>query len=331
MVTTASAQEAAIEPTLDIGGEIFAHYGVDLTEGADLANEFDVARVYFNAKAKLSDTIDARITTDIGRPKEQSIEVDDGAGGLVEVDVPEDSKIRVFLKYAYMGWQTPIDGVKLRFGAAGTPWPGFYDKFWGYRYVSKSFADQFKIQPTSDIGVHALGKHADGLASWQLSLVNGEGYSSPEVDAGKTASFRLSVDPLSSNEGVALPISGFISYDVPIAEAPSGLVWGAATGLKHDNLVLWGETMGTSAEDINGFGWSATVMPRVPDVLDVFGRADSWDPSTDTDGDATLRILGGVGRGFNDYLRAALHVETVSFESSDVSELAAFLRMHGKY
>ena len=318
-------------PKVEVKGKIFAAYGLDLTDGADMYNEFTIDRVYMTLKGNLSDQLSTRITLDAGYEKEQSIELFDAAGTAYEVDVPEDTKIRIFLKYAYLEWKPENSDIKMRFGAAGTPMPGYYDKFWGYRFVSKSFTDQVKLLPTSDLGVHFLGKHNDGLVNWQAALVNGEGYGKPEASAGKTVLARVSIDPVASNEDFGLPITGSVAYGIPGKDEDSEIIYVGAIGADHANIKVWGEFVGQSEGDVSGMGFSGTVMPRIPDVIDIFARVDQWDPNTETDGDSELRIIGGLGHQFHKKVMGAVQVEHVTPEGSDTSELGAYLRMEAKY
>jgi len=290
-----------------VGGLIFSHVGADLSEEAEGASEFDIDRVYLNFKARVSDSFSTRVTTDVGRENTQSIETTDATGAAVETEVPEDTKIRVYLKYAYLEWKTPLDGVKTRFGAAGTPLVGYADNFWGHRYVSRAFTDANRIFDSSDIGVHVLGKHSDGLWNWQASLMNGEGYGSPEENPGKTAQGRVSLDPLSGNDGGSLPISGIASTEVlNLEDVESTTILGGALGYKMDNLVVWGEYITQSQGERSGAGYSAVVMPRVPDVANLVLRYDHWDPDTASELDSSNKLIAGLSKDFEKKISAAL-------------------------
>ena len=168
---------------------------MSLDDDADSYNAFNVTRAYVTVKSDINESFATRVTTDIGLVKGS-----------------DDTKLRSFLKYAYLEWKDPLDGLKIRFGAAGTGLIGLHDKFVGRRWVEKSFTDRTKkILSSSDFGIHAMGKHADGMFTYQASIINGEGYGKVEDGKDKTAQLRLTVDPLSSGD-VSLPISAFVSY-----------------------------------------------------------------------------------------------------------------------
>ena len=305
---------ASDKPEIKWGGKIYAHYGYILSEEAEKYNEFDIDRVYLTAKAKLDSSLSVRVTTDVGR-----------------VEDSEDEKLRLFLKYAYLEWAAS-DAFKLRLGSAGTGFVGFYDKFWGQRYLAKSFTDDNKILDSADIGVHALGEMADGLVTWQASIVNGEGYGSAETSATKAAQARLTVDPMASSDN-SLPITVFASQDVmaPDSETPVRVLAGAA-GYKMDHLTFWGEYVLQSAGETSGSGYSVTLVPKIPEVLNVIARYDHWDPNADADGDSETTIRAGVSRDFLKKVSGALTYERTTVESDkDTPEHGVFLRMQAGF
>ncbi|RME27125.1 MAG: hypothetical protein D6798_05275 [Deltaproteobacteria bacterium] len=319
-------------PDIKFSGKTYFHYGYDLTDGADGANAFDFDRFYFTTKARLNDDLLVRLTTDIGREKSYSVDVvDPTTGATSSVAVPEDTKLKVFVKYAYLQWKTPVDGVKLRIGSAGTPWIGYYDDFTGHRFVAKAMTDHFKRLHSADLGLHVLGKHADGLVDWQLSAVNGEGYGGPEVDAGKTVQARVSVDPLASNEDLTLPISGFISYS-GVPDGDPRIQYAGSVGFKMEWARAWGEYYGESQGDLSGSGIAATLMVGKLDLVNVIGRMDRYDPDTSVDNDAQMRIIGGVSHKFYKKVLAAATYERSTVESApDTPVHGVFLRMQAGF
>lgn len=326
---TATPALADDAPATTLGGKLYGHWGLDLDPDAEQANEFDIDRVYLTAKRKLGDHLAVRVTTDVGREKAQDIAVSDGAGGATEIEVPEDTKIRLYLKYAYLEYKGALPGVKLRLGAAGTPWIGHYDGFWGHRWVKKSFADSEKVLDSSDIGVHALGSHADGLFSWQAGVINGEGYGSPEVDASKTGQLRLGMDPLAPGDrGISLPVAGFVSYDV-LTDDPA-LVYAAGAGFSHDNVLLWAELLGRQQGDVASRGFSVTAMPRHPELGSVLLRYDSW--ASDVDGEADNTVIAGLTHDFTEKVSAgALYERDWTAEAADDAGHGVYLRMQAGF
>ena len=306
---------AAGDSSVDLSGLIYAHYGYGLDEAADGYNEFDIDRVYLTAKSRLGKGFSARVTTDVGRTGSE-----------------DDTKIRAFLKYAYLESKLN-DEFKLRFGASGTAWTSQYDKFVGYRWVSKSLADKNKVLSTSDIGVQALGKHMDGMVSWQAGVINGDGYGSPETSSTKALQGRLTVDPLSGNEDIKLPIGAFISQDVLVAEDEEGAqVVAGGVGVDTQFAMLWGEYLMRNEGDASGAGYNATVVGKIDKVANVLVRYDNFDPSTDVDDDATATIIVGVTKDIHGDFSAGLTYEQATPEADDAEASSGiFVRMQAGF
>jgi hypothetical protein len=301
----------ADEPELDMSALMYAHYGISLDEDADGYSAADIDRVYLTAKSRLGKGFSARITTDMGR-----------------TGSADDTKIRTFLKYAYLESKLN-DSIKLRFGASGTAWCGQYDKLWGHRYVAKSLADANKVLSTSDFGVQVHGKHSDGLVRWQAGVVNGDGYSSPEVSSTKSAQARVTVDPLASSDDIKLPIGAFVAQDIMVAEDEEGVqVIAAGLGIDTSMALVWGEILMESEGDASASGYSATLVGKVPSVGNLLARYDSFDPSADVEDDATQTIIGGFTRTIHGDINAGLTYERETLEADpETPSHGVFARM----
>lgn len=313
LLATPSAAAGDEKPSLKLGGVILAHYGFHLADGSP--NDFDLDRVYVVANATLTERLATKVTLDADRIKEQE----------------DDLKTRVYVKHAYLEAKAQEAGMKFRFGMIDTPWAGYYDNFWEHRYLGESFARQFKVVDTADLGVGAMGEHAKGRVSWHAVVVNGEGYSKMEVDAGKTVQARATLDPIAGAEKGSLPISGFVSYALPGAEgADAAIVYAGAVGLRKKPIIAWVEYLGSKAGDVSGSGFSVTAIPRVPRVIDVIARVDRWDPDTETADDETLRIVGGVAHDFYEKVSLAATFEQETAGTAE-PEQAVFLRMQAGF
>ncbi|MFZ5479335.1 MAG: hypothetical protein ACOZNI_21395 [Myxococcota bacterium] len=290
----AQAADPAFTPSVKPSATVFFHYGYDLSDAAGF-NEFAFDRGYFRIDAEGSERFGGRLTLDADRMK-----ATDATGE------PLDTKYRVFVKHAYVeARELPLD-VKLRAGVVDTPYAPFYDSFWGNRYIAKSMVDENKVLDTADLGVGLWGKHAGGVVDWNLSLLNGEGYAKLEADAGKAVQARVTVDPLAAGEVASLPITGFASYSG--GESPVVTYVGAA-GFQMPYVAAWGEYVGREEGGATGAGWSATLNPRLPDVLGLVARYDRWDPDADAKGDDVTKLIGGVEKDFSDKIALALTYE----------------------
>jgi hypothetical protein len=319
----APAEEKKKEPIpVKVAGIVFAHYEYRLTEGADGYNEFALDRAYVQAIGTFSPHWGTKVTLDAGRLS--PVTLPDGSSVTV------DTRYRVFVKHAYLEWKDDEVGLKVRGGIIDTPYTQVYDGFAGIRYISESFAKQFGLAETADIGVSLGGNHADGLVDWQATVLNGEGYSKLEVDAGKTAQARVTVDPLAGGD-LKLPITGFFSYAGDATDQTPLITFAGAAGFSQEYLRAWAEVDGTSTDGASGFGYSATLIPQIPDVLNVIARYDAWDPDTDGDNDATTRIIGGISHDFLPKVSLAATYERTEAQDTPDPSHGVFVHMQAGY
>ena len=240
---------------VSVGGVVFTSFTRDL-DAVTHANAFAIERAYVDTKAKIDERFSARVTTDVGYLKNS-----------------DDTKVRPFLKYAYFQWKKS-DAMTLRFGMAGNGWTGYADKFWGGRFIAQSFLDRRKRLPSADIGLYALGKLMNNSLSYQVAVVNGEGYGKPEDDHVKSVQGRISYDPLNGKN--KLPISLFVGHDIgahdeAVAHAALGV------GFKSKPVLVWlaayNRRIDMRDEDL---GFTATVMPSLGKWGKLLARYDLW-------------------------------------------------------
>ncbi|MDX8396046.1 MAG: hypothetical protein R8K22_06505 [Mariprofundaceae bacterium] len=105
-------------------------------------------------------------------------------------DAGAKKKTSVFVKYAY--FQAKIaDEFKVRFGVIGTPWVGYENKLDGHRYIVKAYTDTHKLDSSADAGLGFAGKFADGLAAYDVAIINGKGYG--DIASSKAVDFNARV------------------------------------------------------------------------------------------------------------------------------------------
>src|SRR5260221_9335311 len=160
---TAYADTAVTENTT-VGGRAF----IDLTsldsKTAGVKNAasgfgLDVKRFYLILDHTFDEVWSANLTTDFNY-------------------VSADSETQLFIKKAYV--QAKIsDAFVVRAGSADLPWIPFVESNYGYRYVEKMVLDRLSFGSTADWGVHAGGKFADGMFSYAVSTIVGNGYKKP--------------------------------------------------------------------------------------------------------------------------------------------------------
>ena len=299
-LTLTSNPAAAKQPKVKVSGKIFTHFEKELT-AIDHANAFHVGRAYVTAKATIDKNFSARITTDVGHLKNS-----------------DDTKVRPFLKYAYLEWKSVLPGMKLLLGMAGNGWTGYADKFAGIRYITKSFTDRRKQIASADIGLHAKGKALNKALTYQLALVNGEGYGKPEDDDTKSAQLRLTYNVLGAHKN-ALPVSVFVTQEFGNEEEPL-TQYAAGLGFKSKPATLWGEFYGRQKGEDRGSGFSVTALPKLGKIGHLIARFDQWDFSTLNNDDKGQMMLAGLGRNYGKKVKVALVFEHENRNEDDPTQ-----------
>jgi len=135
--------------------DVHWNYHADLTEDATQNSEFELKRAYLGYAYKFSKNIFVKINVDVGS--------NDGG-----------SDYTAYLKAAQLDWKVS-SGVKLSMGLIGMKQFKVQEKFWGYRYIFKSFQDQNGFGSSADLGINAEFKLTSNLLA-NFTISNGEGY-----------------------------------------------------------------------------------------------------------------------------------------------------------
>lgn len=336
-------------------GKVYAHYYYNISGYPDWYgdyaqndyNGFDITRVYFGAKIKLTDHWNMRVLSDIARESSYEIEsIDEDEDGEIdnyELDENKKSgKFGMYIKYAYLDY-APYDLLAVRGGLHGTPWAGFVDKYWGYRFVAKSLTDKYKLNSSADLGVSLHGKLPSKFGGYQFMVMNGEGYKHPEQNEGKATHFRLNLTPLNMVDALKhLTLAGSARYEKKDPDIESTyLLYTALLHYKYEinedmNFGLGFEYAGASeqprrdAEDVEivqSMGYSAFGQLSFPYGLAMFGRYDFFDPDTENDEDEgigyqdeTSYIVAGISYKPIKYVMFALNYQMTGYTEEVVDD-----------
>ncbi len=187
MVALAFLMVAGLQANPDVSGKMYMGYTYMLTDGARTVNrhnQFAVTRFYLTVSGKRSFVEDKAAYLGYNLT-------------LDAKDIHGTGYYESYVKYAYFEMGNLFPGVVVRFGQNPTPWVGFEEKIWGFRFMNKVFVDYFGYMSSTDRGL-SLGYHAPSdMVDLYLSLVNGEGYHGNEVNASKDVMVRLSLFPFS--------------------------------------------------------------------------------------------------------------------------------------
>lgn len=138
---------------------------------------FELERSYLGYEYKLSGGLSVKGVMDIGKSS----------------DVGDYQRI-AYIKNAMASWKT--GRLTLNGGLISTIQFGFQEKFWGYRYILKSFQDEYKFGSSADLGLSASYKFADWITADAI-VVNGEGYKKIQMDDGLNYGLGLTLTPTS--------------------------------------------------------------------------------------------------------------------------------------
>ncbi len=236
-----------------------AGFGIPASNGTG----FDVKRFYVGIDKKFTDTWSLNVTTDF----QYSSAI---------------SATEVYIKKAYIqGTFSPAFIV--RAGAADLPWIPYAEDIYGYRYVENTVADRTKFGTSADWGLHFLGKLNDNF-SYQVSVINGNGYKNPTRTKTMDVEGRLSAKFDQWNFAVG-GYTGKLGQEVPGTATPqTASRFNALAAYTGDRAKFGVEYF--SANDFSGTlvksttpdkadGTSLFGSYRITPVYTIFGRVDS--------------------------------------------------------
>lgn len=153
----------AFTPSGKVTFKVFFNYHYDFTEGVEKASVFEIKRTYFGYKYNFSKNISSRIMLDVGENE-------------------SGSAYTAYLKYAHLDWKV-ASPLTLTFGLMPSKQFDDQEDHWGYRYLYKSFQDEFSYGSSAEMGINAEVKYTSFLSS-DFFFLNGEGYTNLQDDFG---------------------------------------------------------------------------------------------------------------------------------------------------
>ena len=298
--------------TVKLDGVVYAQYGYQFADAADDYNAFDLTRAYVNVRGELGHGLTSRVTSDVYRVADGSLDVR--------------------MKYAYATWRPVASGIGITAGLMQTPWVDFEETMWGYRMQGTIALDRAGYLTSSDLGLGVDGSWNSEAINFQAGVYNGEGYHDLEGDRHKDAAARASVrlmqtDDPSRTGGVRLSALGH--YGAPTgggvrSRAAGMLSWKsrlatlaaeyAVTGDREDNP---DDGSAPDAETVDGRLVTAFGVIRIPGTsAALVGRVDVVDPNTNVSGDRATRYIAGVSYSVTPNLRLLADVDHVDYETA---------------
>jgi hypothetical protein len=328
-----AAQQPAIPEWLsriDLSGVAYLAYRYEMTAGASAYNTFDVTRMYLSASVRPAPHVRFRMTLDA--PNREAVTRVSGGTTTVSSNA---GKFDIVLKHAYAEFYDILrPGLYVRFGMHDLPWVPFEERTWGYRFQGTVFPDREGYLTSTDVGVGAGYADPERRFEVHASLVNGEGWTSPEVSKQKDVHARVTVRPLR-----AFALSAFAStgayqdgadqarrrFIVQAAyERPLGVA--AVEYLRASDppslLATRQPSLARSAEPLvdargwSAFGWLDLAAIGWPRGLRVIARLEHLDPEDVMADNAHTRVIVGAGYRVNALAHILADYETISYSAN---------------
>ena len=198
-------------------------------------------------------------------------------------DVSDYHRI-AYIKNASLQWKT--GKFTLNGGLISTTQFNFQEKFWGYRYVMKSFQDEYKFGSSADLGISAAYKFADWISADAI-IVNGEGYKKIQVNDGLNYGLGVTLTPI---KGFQIRLYGSLNEAADDAkEDIMNMV--AFMGYKSKRFTVGAEynymCNASYNADADQYGYSVFASVNLSECASIYGRFDDlyskneWNKSKD--------------------------------------------------
>lgn len=254
MCANALAQETKEEPKGKAIVRIFANahtgFGVDNDDRG-----FELDRSYLGYEYNFGKGLQVKAVLDVGQSK-----------------AVDDYHHIAYIKNAQVTWET--GGLTLNGGMISTTQFGVQEKFWGYRYIMKSFQDEYKFGSSADLGISASYKFNNWVSADAI-IVNGEGYKIVQVNDGLQYGLGATFTPV---EGLTLRLYGSVE-EAGVPGKIEEYTWAAFAGYKHKYFSLGAEyniyQNAGFAKDKDQYGLSIYGSARVSNIVDIYARYDN--------------------------------------------------------
>ena len=213
---------------------------------------FELDRSYFGYEYNFGNGLSAKAVMDIGKSS----------------DVSDYQRI-AYIKHAMVSWKK--GGLTLNGGLISTTQFNFQEKFWGYRYIMKSFQDEYKFGSSADLGISVAYKFADWVSADAI-IVNG--YKKIQKNDGLNYGLGVTLTPV---KGFQIRLYGGLNES---GEDNKKDITNLAVfvGYKHDKFTIgaeYNQMWNASHTDSNDqFGYSAFASVKVVKFADVYTRFD---------------------------------------------------------
>jgi len=274
---------------------IYSNFHQGLTESAHESN-FDVKRAYLGYDFNLNNGFAGFIKIDIGSPNDNS----------------QYSLIRRNAYLRNVGISYKMNNFKIKFGIIDNQQHKTQEKYWGKRYLFKSFIDEYDLLPSTDLGFNIQYRFNKKLQI-EGGMMNGEYLSYDTgflkyvynigIDYSPIKQVKLKLHSTYTCKTNDLITSGIFLGISPIKSLKIGGEFNAQTELlESDKFTL--------------FGYNAFAIYDITDKINVFARYDVLNSNIPNGysmpynlSDNGSAIIGGIEYIFNKNFRASLNYQ----------------------
>lgn len=251
---TAKAQEAKIEePEGKVIIQMFENFHTGFGDNKNNIG-FELERTYLGYEYNLGKGLSIKGVMDVGKSS----------------DVDDYHRI-AYLKNALVQWKT--GGLTLNGGLISTTQFNFQEKFWGYRYIMKSFQDEYKFGSSADLGISAAYKFTEWLSADAI-IVNGEGYKKIQSNEGFNYGLGVTLTPL---KGLQIRLYGGLNQKGDAAKEDIANI-AAFMGYQCKRFRIGAEynymTNTSYNDDADQNGYSVFASVKLTEYADLYARFD---------------------------------------------------------
>jgi len=255
---------------------VFANYHAGIGR-ANQESGFALDRAYLGYQFSLTEKLGGKVVFDMGSTKVSGSELERVA----------------YVKNAMLTWKT--GNFSLDFGLIGLEQFNVQEKFWGYRYIMKSFQDEYKFGSSADMGILGKYKFTQWLSA-DITISNGEGYKKLNGDNKYRYAAGVTVTPLKS-----LTLRAYYdlaSKNVEDDDTKDQQNLACFAGYKHELFSIgaeYNQMFNTKyKEDQNQSGLSIYSTVKLEEQFNIFGRYDKLSSKEDWNNADGQRILVGI-------------------------------------
>lgn len=248
----AHAQEVENEPK----GKAIVQIYTNFHSGFGVVNDdrgFELDRSYLGYEYTFGKGVSVKGVLDIGQSK--------------DID---DYHHFAYIKNALVKWS--IGRFTLQGGMIGTTQFNYQEKFWGYRYIYKSFQDQYKFGSSADLGISASYRIAKWIEA-DVIIANGEGYKLVQADNGLLYGVGTTIKPF---KGMSIRL--YASLNEGTKGEKDIVNYAMFAGYKHKYFSLGVEynimRNNRRIEGQNLYGFSMYASGSINSWFDLYARAD---------------------------------------------------------